>query len=603
MADLSQLSDEQLQVYKDLLISKSNPSNSIPKAKPPTPAGLVGPPPGRLETAVNNLPSSLLNAVRHPSFPGMPVDAPQGEEELGPTPEKVGRELSGYAHSFMHPEEDPVGAGLTLAGGARGILKHGTATTVASPEGLAEVAGGATKGAYKGGTEMVPMRHYGIPLDVPAPVAGAAVGGFTGWLSHLPYGREVGSGLGAAAPIVRGGYGGLKDSLQRIMSRGGPKAAMEDFYGPSDMPPSAEQAMEGLTGERAPNTEGLPPGNVEPPKSLNKNLLHYSPNKGERSTRPSRFSPVGKGPGDVPPSIGDIPPTDNISDLPDPTGATPNGKQLLRYTPGGSRSSSSASRYRPVGPPRTDVPPPAAMAPGGLETPVAGPVSAPGGVGGQNAPAVPSAPDVQPTQAAEFATPESKVPRTGQSEQAPQVPLENLGKLNPNAYDQAKLAKLREAKGPEDVPPIDVSWNKGMGLNGKLMLDEGNHRLAVAREKGWPTIGVNVKGEPPAVNDPRLSRGSIQKHLEGISRKTENVRAFVSDPANQVTVEELESLRNDLTQAEDPAKYHSAIQKAKTMGKEVYVHAKGKGAPIPDSPYKTFSLDDIDTAIKALQKP
>ena len=103
------------------------------------------------------------------------------------------------------------------------------------------------------------------------------------------------------------------------------------------------------------------------------------------------------------------------------------------------------------------------------------------------------------------------------------------------------------------------------------------------------------------VADPRLNKQSIQKHLEGIAKKTENVKAYAADPAHQITVEELETLKNDLTQADDPAKYHAAIQKAKTMGKEVYSHAKGRGAPIPDSPYRTFSLDDIDTAIKALQ--
>lgn len=414
---------------------EGNPSDAIPKAKPPVPAGLVGPPPSRLSQAITNFPSSLAHAVTHPSFPGMPSDAPEAQpgEDIGPTPEKIGRELSGYAHAFMHPEEDPVGAGLMLAGGARGILKHGTATTPVSPEGLTELGTGAVKGAYQGGTEMVPLGKYGIKARVPAVVAGGALGETMGYgLSRLPipgaeYAPAAGMAIGAGAPVVKGGFNGLKDSLQRIMSR---------------------------------RQEPRSPGTNIPPQ------------------------PEGQAPGPV----------------------GPLGKPSL---------------------------------PSGRKVPVPGAIAAP----------VPS-----PLSAGTSPLPNPAPPST----------------------------------------PIEAA-NKDTHLPGVTQADE--FKGSVVQNP----IGQTPGPQQPQVTDPRLNRTSIQKHLEGIAKKTENVKAYASDPELKITVPELESLKADLTQADDPAKYHAAIQKAKTMGKEVYAHAKGRGAPIPDSPYRTFSLDDIDTAIKHLK--
>jgi len=284
MADLSQLSDEQLEVYRDLLVKKSqtNPSDSIPKAKPPDPIMAEG----RMDTAKRSLPGSLLRAVTHPSFPGMPVGQPQTQpgEPLGPTPEKLGREISSFGHGIMHPEEDPVGSALNVAALGRGFAKHGTATEPVSPEGLTEMGTGAAKGAWKGATTMVPTRHYGVPFDVPAPVAGAIAGGFAGLpFRHFGGGdlaSGVGAGIGAVSPVVKGAVGGARGSLSDILARGRPSPFAEDFMGPSNMPPTSGQALEALTGEKPSDISDLPDSGGA--GSIKKQSLKFTPGKPQK---------------------------------------------------------------------------------------------------------------------------------------------------------------------------------------------------------------------------------------------------------------------------------------------------------------------------------
>ena len=77
-----------------------------------------------------------------------------------------------------------------------------------------DVAAETAKGAVRGATETIPINRFGMKVNVPAPIAGAAAGGVVGGLSHIPMGGEIGAAIGAAAPIVRGGIRGFRTAVE-----------------------------------------------------------------------------------------------------------------------------------------------------------------------------------------------------------------------------------------------------------------------------------------------------------------------------------------------------------------------------------------------------
>jgi len=174
-------------------VETEDPAPSYPS--PTLPKQLQGPPPSGLEQAMQNIPGSPMHSIQNPYGPGVPQGNPTFEGDYhGPTPESVGSELSNLV---PHPIEDPVGTALQIA--TLGKFRKPII--------------GAGKGAVRGATEMVPLRRHGVGLDVPAPIAGASLGGFAGWASHVPHGSEIGAAIGAAAPIVKGAVGGIKEAL------------------------------------------------------------------------------------------------------------------------------------------------------------------------------------------------------------------------------------------------------------------------------------------------------------------------------------------------------------------------------------------------------
>src|ERR1700676_1856877 len=151
MADLSQLSDEQLGVYRDLL-AKQQPAAPVPGTEklggqppaagtmPPPPKALQGPPMSVGQRALHNLPLSIarlperMNPLAHggfsmgpgtaaDSFPGLQTGPQQPIDLLG----DIKRPVQGLVDLVRHPGEafanDPAGtiarAGLAAQGGLR----------------------------------------------------------------------------------------------------------------------------------------------------------------------------------------------------------------------------------------------------------------------------------------------------------------------------------------------------------------------------------------------------------------------------------------------------------------------------------------------------
>ena len=105
----------------------------------------------------------------------------------------------------------------------------------------ADVTAGTVRGAYKGATETIPINRYGMKVNVPAPIAGAAAGGVVGGLSHIPMGGEIGAAVGAATPIVRGGIRGFRAAVEAARPQApiGPRAVpiWEDLTAPTPSEP------------------------------------------------------------------------------------------------------------------------------------------------------------------------------------------------------------------------------------------------------------------------------------------------------------------------------------------------------------------------------
>ena len=70
------------------------------------------------------------------------------------------------------------------------------------------------------------------------------------------------------------------------------------------------------------------------------------------------------------------------------------------------------------------------------------------------------------------------------------VTVASLGNVKAEIWKEERAAKVRTASSFEQLPPIGLGWNF---LDGVVLWD-GNHRLAVAREKGWSLLKINFPG-------------------------------------------------------------------------------------------------------------
>lgn len=246
MADLSQLSDDQLLAYRDLLKQKQippNPSSSIAPVKPPIPQGLQGPAPSRLSQMMTNLPYSAARVATNPALMGgVPIS---GGSKPATFEDFQANTLPKIQNFLVHPVDttldaitnNPAETALGAAQLGRGIANRNFASTPASPEGVIDMSrkaiGGAVDEAF---TPVFPRRSFMgrvLPFPVPKSVAGAVEGAAAG--RYLPGHHDVaGAVAGASIPPVIGAVRGIKQSLGNMAS---------DVTNPSTLPgaPNAPQ--------------------------------------------------------------------------------------------------------------------------------------------------------------------------------------------------------------------------------------------------------------------------------------------------------------------------------------------------------------------------
>jgi hypothetical protein len=102
------------------------------------------------------------------------------------------------------------------------------------------------------------------------------------------------------------------------------------------------------------------------------------------------------------------------------------------------------------------------------------------------------------------------------------VKTSDLSRLETNAYDESRFSAAKSAVSPEDLPPVDLTFNKNLGLKGRLTLDDGNHRLAAARSNNFPYVKATLKGASPE------SLGLATSELpSSVISETQNPRAIL----------------------------------------------------------------------------
>src|ERR1035437_310199 len=199
MADLSQLSDDQLGVYRDMMTKKQSTPVSAPASQP-----------SFLNKTISNIPGSLMNAVTHPTFPGMPMGDTTGGKPATFEDFKANTwpKIKNFA---QHPIEgikdtissDPVGSALTAAALGRGAF----------PGAAAKVESAISR----------PVSAIGQGIKVAAPQVlggGAMIAGGEA-LANVPgmeWPARIGLGYPGARQIGKGiqaGFGAARDAFQK----------------------------------------------------------------------------------------------------------------------------------------------------------------------------------------------------------------------------------------------------------------------------------------------------------------------------------------------------------------------------------------------------
>src|SRR5665213_683070 len=190
--------------------SPPNPSDSIPKAKPPVPQELQGPAPSRFKQVMTNLPGSAMEAgkrlLQGPMMGGVSRDS-QGNIDMNAGLHPL---IDSFKQGSFKPlldaaTEDPVGAYQNVVGAAKGGKDIGE-NTAAVP---------MMKGAMTGGARaaMEPVNPTGVGRILPFPIPKTILGGMEGGAIGRYFGHpEIGAAIGASAPVVRGAYRGAQDA-------------------------------------------------------------------------------------------------------------------------------------------------------------------------------------------------------------------------------------------------------------------------------------------------------------------------------------------------------------------------------------------------------
>ncbi len=211
-----------------------NPSDSIPKATRPHVPGL-DPEPDNFITSPNGL---IRTGVRQVGRGIAAMSRPGLDAKLGAGSDIVRGAMTAAtpaAIPFMAANPLVSAARLGLGTGAQYLGEKGSQAAGLGPGASALIgdtagigAGGASflgkpsaiiKGAGQGAkaalTDSIPITRYGHTLNVPKPLAGMAAGEAMGYGFHAltPHAPEIGAGLGAVAPVIKGAYEGGKAGL------------------------------------------------------------------------------------------------------------------------------------------------------------------------------------------------------------------------------------------------------------------------------------------------------------------------------------------------------------------------------------------------------
>lgn len=146
--DLSKLSDEQLQVYHDLLSKKAgkeipdNPSDSIPKAPTPQPDALKGK--NSFRDLLSNIPVSTANSAMNLAKGAIQTEG----DTVDPKHLDMNADIKSIYNTFRHPIQSMVGDPVGTATAGRMALEGGKGT-------VSSGAGDALAGAGRAASEQV----------------------------------------------------------------------------------------------------------------------------------------------------------------------------------------------------------------------------------------------------------------------------------------------------------------------------------------------------------------------------------------------------------------------------------------------------------------
>lgn len=335
-----------------------NPSDAIPKvARPhvpgldPEPDNFITSPNGLIRTGVRQVGRGIAAMTR----PGLDAKLGAGSEII-----RGGiRAATPAAIPFMAASPLVTAARLGLGAGAQYLgekgseavgLGPGASHLIGDAAGLSTggssfmdkpsaVLSGAASGAKAALTDSIPITRYGHTLNLPKPLAGMAAGEAMGYgfRSISPHAPEIGAGIGAVAPVIKGAYEGGKTALSDYNAKGVPSPF--NLHPDRTMPSSGgspfnprDTGIEGggadLPGPSSIAHESDIPGGQS--GSIKKQALKSVPTRNVSSKGNNNV--IGGDPGDLSPSAAN----DTSTDL--PGGQNPNigsiKKQMMKRVSG-----------------------------------------------------------------------------------------------------------------------------------------------------------------------------------------------------------------------------------------------------------------------------
>lgn len=289
MADLSQLTDEQLQVYKEMLAQKQGTPEKTWIGTPKLPED-EGPLMNLFHMPVRGL-QDIGAGVSDIATPGKRL---KGAHEVISGVGRVGSLALPTAAAAA-----PVVTALGLAGaGLGGAAGSGIASSLGAGEdvqnlsgdvgsivggGIGGVAGklppvsavvkGAAKGAWQEGTAPTTLFRHGLSFDLPKFVTDAVIPGYLGGRLGGEPGARIGAGLGALYPFVRGGIRGARAGLSEYRASLGeevpptgaapgpvkPPGPAGFSPQPAQLPPGSQRALPPASVPKPPPPETAPP--------------------------------------------------------------------------------------------------------------------------------------------------------------------------------------------------------------------------------------------------------------------------------------------------------------------------------------------------------